>query len=251
MLYWFCKGERGYFVIWRGNTKKGKNLTLNLSNPKQPPPSPGIFFFPSAAGRETSWFSSTTAASPFPQAPFSPAKTREQKERRPSLSSRLPPFSGSPNQHHPHARPSSFSLLTHQHRSPLSSAASSSSVFSTAKGQVNSAFFSLGRLPTATEKQHPQTSWSLPSAAASPTDAGWSAFSLQQRLQICPLAAAPTRRRPQIQRHFQPRTSQPPLPPTWVKTVNAATTTDSSPNNRRPSKTEEEETKTICREEQI
>jgi len=63
-----------------------------------------------------------------------------------------------------HARPSSFPLLTHQHRSPLSLAASSSSVFSTAKGQVNNAFFSLGRLPTATEKQHPQE------PPAAPTD---------------------------------------------------------------------------------
>jgi hypothetical protein len=33
--------------------------------------------------------------------------------------------------------------------------------------------------------------------------------------------------------------------------VNAATITDSFPHNRRPSKTEGEETKTICREEQI
>jgi len=91
MLYWIFK--RGAFCNLGEATQKRENLTLNLSNPKQSPPSPGIFFFPSAAGRETSSFSSTTAASPFPQAPFPPAKTREQKERRPSLSSHLPPFS--------------------------------------------------------------------------------------------------------------------------------------------------------------
>jgi len=55
----------------------------------------------------------------------------------------------------------------------------------------------------------------------------------------------------QIRGRRRPRTSRPPLPPTGMNIVNAATITDSFPHNRRPSKTEGEETKTICREEQI
>uniref|UniRef100_A0A3N7H6B4 Uncharacterized protein n=1 Tax=Populus trichocarpa TaxID=3694 RepID=A0A3N7H6B4_POPTR len=119
------------------------------------------------------------------------------------------------------SRNSRFPHLTHQHRSPLSLAASSSSVFSTAKGQVNSASFSLGRLPTATEKQRPRTTPPVQNEVGVKPPilhtSGLSAACVESVLlsptttkcpQICPPSGSPLiRRRLPIRRHFPQKTT--------------------------------------------